>query len=286
MIQVKSFQKILSVFTFFLGVVFSGYAYADDSVADSSVGQVIWVKGIVKALQADGKSRDLARRSPVFAHDTITTDASGSGEVTFTDSSVLTLRSDTELKIDDYAYKKDGPPAESKSVMSLVKGGFRTITGKIPKENPDGYAVNTPVATIGVRGTDYSAFYSKEEGLITKIDVGRIVIKNPSGQVELSMELSKVYAQVRLDEMPKVITKPPAVFNQQPPITPVTNVITPVAPNHHPGPPPPGGPHQGGGPPGAPGSEPGKPAGPPKTVSSFCVGLLKGMYQTVSDFFA
>jgi hypothetical protein len=249
MILVKSWQQILISVVCFLS--FSCNAYADDTV-----GQMIWVKGVVKAIQ-EGKSRDLARRSPVFEHDTIMTDTTGSGEVTFTDSSVLTLRSDTELKIDEYAYKKGAPPSNSKSVMSLIKGGFRTITGAIPKENPDGYQVNTPVATIGVRGTDYSAYYTQAEGLVTKIDVGRIVIRNANGAVELGRDLQKVYSIVKLNEMPQVLQKPPAVFTNQPATT-----GAPIAPIH-----------------------PGRPGGPPKTVSSFCVGLLKGLYKSVTDFF-
>jgi hypothetical protein len=203
----------------------SGPTLGDNGAApDTTVAaQVIWVKGVVKATQGSAPPRVLVRRSPVFEHDVLTTDGSGSGEVAFTDSSVLTLRESTELRVDEYQFKKDASGGGTgKEVMSLVKGGFRTITGAIPKSNPDSYAVNTPVATIGVRGTDYAAYYSKEEGLMAKIFAGRILVKNDQGLVELSKELSHLYAAIKVNEPPKVITKEPVPFATQPPMTPVT----------------------------------------------------------------
>jgi hypothetical protein len=230
---------------------------ASVDIAATSIGQVIWAKGTVEAFADDGQMRTLSRRSPIYAHDTIKTEADGTGELAFTDSSLLTLRTDSELKLDEYHYQEGAKDGSSKSVMSLVKGGFRTITGKIPKENPDGYSVNTPVATIGVRGTDYSAFYSQATGLIAKIDTGRIIVRNDSGAVELGHDLTKIYAEVHLNQSPAVVAKAPAVFSTQPAITPAPVPVVPKGP----------------------------PGGPPKTVSSFCVGLLKGMFKVVSDFF-
>jgi hypothetical protein len=43
----------------------------------------------------------------------------------------------------------------SRAFFSLLKGGFRSVSGLIGKLNPDEYRVATPVATIGIRGTDY-----------------------------------------------------------------------------------------------------------------------------------
>jgi hypothetical protein len=123
--------------------------------AADQVGQMVWVKGTVKALSVDQTSRTLQRRSPIYASDTLVTGASDEGQIVFTDNSVVVLRSDTEFKIDQYKFNKTSP-SEGQYAASVAKGGFRTITGLISKANPDNYRVNTPVATIGVRGTDYS----------------------------------------------------------------------------------------------------------------------------------
>ncbi|MDP3858880.1 MAG: hypothetical protein Q8Q73_14075 [Stagnimonas sp.] len=45
----------------------------------------------------------------------------------------------------------------SRAFFRLVKGGFRSVSGLIGKVNQDDYRVSTPVATIGIRGTRYSA---------------------------------------------------------------------------------------------------------------------------------
>jgi len=45
-----------------------------------------------------------------------------------------------------------------RSFLRLIKGGFRTVSGLIGKSNAEEYRVTTPVATIGIRGTDYYTF--------------------------------------------------------------------------------------------------------------------------------
>lgn len=150
------------------------------------IAQVIWVKGDMKAAQPNKPARVLERRSAIYLHDVITTSASGTGQIAFTDGSTYALRTGTVFKIDGYHHSKDGPAAEEKSIMELVKGGFRTITGAIPKKNPDGYQMNSPVATIGVRGTEYTTFISEDKGLLLEINVGTIEVANQAGKMVLS----------------------------------------------------------------------------------------------------
>ena len=51
--------------------------------------------------------------------------------------------------------QQDNQSGASRAIFSLLKGGFRSISGLIGKINHDEYQVSTPVATIGIRGTDY-----------------------------------------------------------------------------------------------------------------------------------
>ncbi|MFP5305877.1 MAG: hypothetical protein ACLGI7_08645, partial [Gammaproteobacteria bacterium] len=46
-------------------------------------------------------------------------------------------------------------PPQQQAVFRLLKGGFRAVSGLIGKADPEEYRVSTPVATIGIRGTDY-----------------------------------------------------------------------------------------------------------------------------------
>lgn len=46
-------------------------------------------------------------------------------------------------------------PPGSRAFFKLLKGGFRAVSGLIGKVDRNEYRVDTPVATIGIRGTDY-----------------------------------------------------------------------------------------------------------------------------------
>ena len=47
---------------------------------------------------------------------------------------------------------------QKKATLNLVSGGLRVITGAMAKSNPENYKVRTPVALMGVRGTEFSVF--------------------------------------------------------------------------------------------------------------------------------
>jgi hypothetical protein len=195
---------------------FSSITYA----AEDSIGQVIWVKGSIKAIGESKVARTLQRRSPLYLHDIINTEAGSMGGITFTDGAAITLNQNTSFKIDDYHFKKGGSP-DNKSVMSVIKGGLRTITGAIPKENPDAYQMKTPVATIGVRGTDYTlSFNPLKGGLYIKIDKGSIAVTNKKGTLVLDKAKGPLFGQVADENSaPTELSEEPAELKDQLPIS-------------------------------------------------------------------
>lgn len=207
--------------------LWASFTHAQQQAASQSqtIGQVVWVKGEVKAIVGN-QSRALQRRSPVYAKDTIVTDKTSTGQLVFSDNSLVSLSADTVMRIDEYQFGKNVPKGQSKFVASLVKGGFRTITGLIPKDNADNYQVNTPVATIGVRGTSYAIRFSNGQ-LYAKYISGRPCIHNKKGEVCLSA--SEIYASVgSAGAMPVILAHDPGVFNSIPDLTPAT--FTPTSP--------------------------------------------------------
>ncbi|MBX9903668.1 MAG: FecR domain-containing protein [Burkholderiales bacterium] len=70
----------------------------------------------------------------------------------FNDQTRITLRPNTVFRLD--SYKADAPEA---MLLGLVKGGLRVVTGLLGKRNPSGVKVQTAVATIGIRGTEFDA---------------------------------------------------------------------------------------------------------------------------------
>ena len=71
----------------------------------------------------------------------------------FTDGQVVALRAESVLSVDDYLYAENDLP-DSRSQTSLLQGGMRALTGIIGDENPESVSYSTPVATIGIRGTE------------------------------------------------------------------------------------------------------------------------------------
>ena len=175
--------------------------------AAQTIGQVVWVKGSVQAIDSSNQQRVLQRRAPIYEKDTIVTNSAGSGQIVFTDNSMVILKPGTTFRVDEYKYNPS-LPSGSKYVASIAKGGFRTITGFISKANPDGYEVNTPVATIGVRGTDYSIYYTAARGLSVKLDRGAIVISNQVGTVEMNAKTRSYALIAGLRVAPLVSDKP------------------------------------------------------------------------------
>ncbi|MBL4620987.1 MAG: FecR domain-containing protein, partial [Immundisolibacteraceae bacterium] len=119
------------------------------------IGRITSARGQLTATGENGTVRSLRRRSYVRQGDTLTTGKKGGAQVKFNDGAQIALRKDSTLRIDEYRWQGN-QNGEEKAVLSLLKGGFRTITGAIGKLNKANYRVNSPYATIGIRGTHYA----------------------------------------------------------------------------------------------------------------------------------
>jgi hypothetical protein len=132
-----------------LGLVMAaGQTQASDQV----VGSLKNVKGTAQVIR--GKQTLAAKQGlKLMQQDTLTTGKDGSLGVIFRDDSVLSLGPESELVIDEFVFQ----PAEGKMSMitNMVKGTASYLTGKIGKAAPDKVKMETPLATIGIRGTHY-----------------------------------------------------------------------------------------------------------------------------------
>jgi hypothetical protein len=121
-----------------------------------TVGEVEFSRGAAVA-QSPGKlPRTMGRGQTLAEGDRLTTAAGAMAIVRMQDGSRLTLRPDTELVLQNYRF--NGSLREDNSmVMRLLRGGLRAITGLISKGSPTAASIQTPTATIGIRGTDFDA---------------------------------------------------------------------------------------------------------------------------------
>jgi hypothetical protein len=152
--------------------LFSGAALAE------TAGRVTFVNGDVTATTAEGNSRVLRRGDNINGGDKISTRA-GRIQIRFTDGGFVSLQPNSVFGVDEYLYT-NRKPEESSLFFSLLQGGMRTITGTIGKVNKQSYKVRTPVATIGIRGTEYLASLT-DDGLKVSVGSGFVNVENQAG---------------------------------------------------------------------------------------------------------
>jgi hypothetical protein len=89
----------------------------------------------------------------LFPSDKVLSAATGSAGIVFKDGTLLTVGPSTEVVIRDYVFE----PKESRYAFSLylAKGTAIYSSGKIGKLSPESVKVDTPTATVGVRGTRF-----------------------------------------------------------------------------------------------------------------------------------
>lgn len=120
------------------------------------VGTVVQLSGPLLSKKADGVVRILSMRSEVESGDTLVTEKNTYAMVKFIDNSEITLKPATTFKVENFSYDAGKPDADNAS-FNLVKGGLRSVTGLLGKRNKEKFAMKTPSATIGIRGTTFLA---------------------------------------------------------------------------------------------------------------------------------
>ena len=165
-----------------------------DAGAQANAGQFLTAVGDVRVVAADGAQRTPQRGTILREGETILTGAGALAQVRLLDGGLLSVRADTEMKIDRFAHAGQDD-RNSSLLISLLKGGFRSITGLIGQLNRDGYRITTPTATIGIRGTDHepvvvlpgaiAAQLQVPPGTYDRVYAGQTIIQNPQGQSQL-----------------------------------------------------------------------------------------------------
>jgi len=162
-------------------------------------GEVTHVSGALLLRKADGSSKILAPKSTVEAGDLLATATDTYARVKFTDGGEVTLRPNTQLRIDSFTFEQNASGKDS-AIFSLLKGGLRTITGLVGKRRQNSYEMRTTVATIGIRGTHYGAQICQDDcqnvrnsegqvplnGLHVDVADGLISVTNQGGEVLFS----------------------------------------------------------------------------------------------------
>ena len=172
-------------------------------VAAPNVAEVITSIGTVKASDIKTQERTLQRGSLLYVGDTIVVGSDSKAKIKFSDGGLLTLIANSEFRIDSYSFEMPGEKDESKA--SLLKGGFRALSGSIGKETE----VQTPVASLGLRGTLYEVNITSP-GVYYACEKGEIEIKTEAGSVRIGEKVPPQFAVVfSKNDLPKTLKTRP-----------------------------------------------------------------------------
>ncbi|WP_431096087.1 FecR family protein [Polaromonas aquatica] len=158
--------------------------YPLQASAANSAGVAQFIAGDVNIRRADGGTAPLTKGKDIESGQAIVTGSSGRAQVRFTDGGLVSLQPNTEFKVASYVDKAD--PKEDRFLVDLLRGSMRAITGLIGKRNRDNYKVTTTTATIGIRGSGFTAGYNPDGSLSVTTELDAIEVCNAGGCVGLT----------------------------------------------------------------------------------------------------
>ena len=157
-------------------------------VKAKKVGAVVEKEGSVVAVDQRKVSRKLDKGDPVFLGDKVITGETGYVRLNMIDEAVLDLRCFSIMVIEQYALND----TSRRSILNLLQGSLKKVTGQIGKMTEDVYELKTPLASVGVRGTEYAlrVFQSKgcggtldaDDGLYLEVIKGLVDVHNEAGE--------------------------------------------------------------------------------------------------------
>jgi hypothetical protein len=151
-------------------------------------GTVDEMTGTASLTSESGAMTKIATGDKVYVGQTIVTGADGEVHIVTEDSGLIALRPNSRFRIDRYQAKGEDT---DEVAFSLFRGALRSITGWIAKHNPSAYSLNTPTATIGVRGTDHetivldAAENGGQPGTYDTVYEGATVMKTTQGSLDV-----------------------------------------------------------------------------------------------------
>lgn len=175
-------------------------------MALASIGQISDLKGSSEVVREKSKL-DGKLALPIEQMDNVQT-GNGRLEIKFVDDSTVKVTEHSKLIIDDFVYS--GKPATSKMALKFASGTVRFATGQTGKMDKSNINLQTPTATIAVRGTDFAStvddFGKSLVILLPEEDgtVGEITVSNAAG----SVILTKAFQATVVSTMDSRPTKP------------------------------------------------------------------------------
>ena len=163
--------KFLALFILCTLVAYSNGAQAD---IPGTVGEVSMVLGKAYLHSPDKSPMEVTNGLSVKVSDKVVTGTNGHVHIRFIDDALVSVRPGSRLEIVSYEFQPENP--ESSTIkFNLIEGVTRSISGQGAKAARSRFRLNTPIAAIGVRGTDFVVSAS-DETVRALVNEGTIVL--------------------------------------------------------------------------------------------------------------
>ncbi|HSG90450.1 MAG TPA: FecR family protein [Pseudomonadales bacterium] len=183
--------------------------------AAEPVGRVLLARGDVTATDVEGTARALRRRDSVSETETLATGPGSRLQVRFDDGAMLELRADSRVDLSVYRYARPDE-GENRVLLDVLAGGVRAITGAIGHADPSAVELQTPVASIGIRGTHFSAVAEAKDVWVFGLWEGGIRVANRQGVIDLGRDADFRFARAVAGQAPIGLVAAPSTFAEAP----------------------------------------------------------------------
>lgn len=162
------------------------------------IGTVTALTGTVTATNEEGTVRTLNQGDSIHQDDVIITKSDSKVELGFEDGTIFSQGENSEILLDVYVY--DPATGSAELLFNLAEGSLRAVSGDIVKMNPEGFNVETPLSTVGIRGTTFFVLLTPEGQIagVEAMDPSHVVVVT-SDVGETIMTTHGQYVAVQLD---------------------------------------------------------------------------------------
>ena len=149
------------------------------------IGLVETLDGSAIVVRLDGSEQQLALGSPLYHGEVLSTGDDAAIGVGLSDGTTFSMAENGNITLDEMVY--DAGTQAGSIGLSVGEGVFTFVSGVIAKTDPEAMMIETPVATIGIRGTQLGVDIADGKNLTVVMMeeeggfIGEAVISNDAG---------------------------------------------------------------------------------------------------------
>jgi len=157
---------------------------------NAPIGAIDELQGSATITRGDGSTIEAEIGAPLYKGDIVETTADGAVNIVFIDETNMALSEGARFAVNDYSF--DEATESGTTEFSVLNGVFVFTSGLIGRDDPDDVKIETPVGSIGIRGTIIAGNINPDGNSKITVVEGAIVVQNQTGEQTLSQQFETV----------------------------------------------------------------------------------------------